>query len=101
MKVKKGDQVLIISGKDKGKKGKILKVFPAKEKILVEGANWKKKNQKPKRQGQKGQMVQLPAPVSVSCVQLICSKCGKATRIGFKIEGEKKYRICKKCDSET
>ena len=95
--MRKGDQVLIISGKDKGKKGKVLKIFPEGRKVIVEAANLRKKHQKPKKAGEKGQTISLPAPIDISNLKLICSKCGKAARIGYKIEEKKKYRICKKC----
>lgn len=101
MKLKKGDTVLIISGKDRGKKEKILKAFPKKDKILVEGINLRKKHQKPKRSGEKGQIVHMPGPISISNVKLICSKCGKPTRVGYKIVEKRKYRICKKCKAEV
>jgi len=100
MKIKKGDQVLIISGKDKGKKGKVLKVFPKERKVLVEGINLRKKHQKPKRAEQKGQIVEIPVPIDVSNVKFICPKCGKATRVGFKIIENKKFKICKSCEQE-
>jgi large subunit ribosomal protein L24 len=100
MKIKKDDLVLIISGKDKGKKGKVLKSFPEEGRILVEGGNLRKKRQKPKKQGEKGQVVLMPAHMSVSCVKLICPKCGKPTRIGQKVAEKGKYRICKKCNQE-
>lgn len=101
MKIKKNDLVLIISGKDRGRKGKVLKVFPKENRILVEGINLRKKHQRPKKADEKGQIITLPAPIDISNVKLICSKCGKATRVGFKIEGDKKLRICKKCGQET
>ena len=100
MKLKKGDTVLIISGKDRGRKGKVLKSFPKGQRILVESINLKKKHIRPKREEEKGQIVQIPAPIHVSNVKLICSKCGKATRIGYKIAENRKYRICKKCGAE-
>ncbi|MBI2038427.1 MAG: 50S ribosomal protein L24 [Candidatus Nealsonbacteria bacterium] len=100
MKIHKNDTVLIKSGKDKGKKGKVLKTFPKEGKILVEGVNLKKKHQKPKKGGEKGQVIQLPGLIDVSCVRLVCPKCGKAVRAGYKITGDKKYRICKKCNQE-
>ncbi len=98
MRVKKNDTVLIISGKYRGRKGKILKAFPKKDKVLIEGVNLRKKHQKPKKTGDKGQIVEIPAPIHISNVKIICSKCKKATRIGYRIEGGEKYRICKKCD---
>ena len=100
MKIKKNDQVLIISGKDRGKKGKVLDVFPKEEKVVVEGGNIRKKHVKPKRSGEKGQVVETPAPIAVSNVKLICPKCGKLTRVGYKLVEDKKYRICKKCGGE-
>jgi large subunit ribosomal protein L24 len=100
MKIKKGDQVLIISGKDKGRKGKVIKACPKEERVSVEGINIRKKHVRPKKSGEKGQIIQTPAPLHISNVKAICSKCGKAVRIGYKIEGDKKHRICKKCRQE-
>ena len=101
MKIKKGDQVLIISGKDRGRKGKVLEVLFRENRVVVEGINIRKKHIRPKRSGEKGQIVQLPAPLHISNVKLICKNCGKPTRAGFKIEAGKKYRICKKCGQQT
>jgi len=98
MKIKKGDIVLIISGKDRTKKGKVLKVFPKEGKILVEGINLRKKHQRSKRTGEKGQIVEMSTPVDISNAKLICSKCNKAIRVGYKIVENKKFRICKKCE---
>ena len=100
MKVKKGDNVLIIAGKDKGRTGKILKSLPKEKGVLVEGINLKKKHVRPKKQGEKGQIVQLPAVLDVSNIKIICPKCGKAARIGYKLEKGNKKRICKKCKQE-
>src|SRR3989344_3349658 len=100
MKVKKGDNVLVIAGIDKGKTGKILRSLPKEGKILVEGVNFKQKRVRPKKQGEKGQMVKVPAPFDTSNVKIVCPKCGKATRVGYKVENGKKNRICKKCKSE-
>jgi len=101
MKIKKGDTVLIISGKDRGRKGKVIDSLPKSGRVTVEGINLRKKHIRPKRSGEKGQIVALSSPIDVSSVKLICSKCGKSTRVGCKTEGEKKYRICKKCGQET
>jgi len=100
MKIKKGDTVLIIAGKYRGKKGKVLKTFPKEKKILVEGVNLVKKHQRPKKTGEKGQIVELLKPIDISNTKLICPKCAKPTRIGYKIIEGKKYRICKKCGQE-
>jgi len=100
MKIKKGDQILVISGKYRNKRGGVLKAFPKERKIVVERVNLVKRHQKPKRTGEKGQIVEVPLPIDVSNVKLICPKCGKATRVGRKIINNKKYRICKKCGRE-
>lgn len=98
MNFKKGDTVKIITGKDRGKKGKVLQVFPKGNKVVVEGLNLMVKNVRPKRMGEKGQVVRYNAPIDASNIQLFCDKCNKAVRIGFKIlENKKKLRICKKC----
>ncbi|MBU2539979.1 50S ribosomal protein L24 [Patescibacteria group bacterium] len=97
MKIHKNDHVLIISGKDRGKTGKVLSVLSEKSKIVVEGVNLRKKCVRPKKSGEKGQIIQITAPLSSSNVKVICGKCGKASRMGYKINGDKKYRICKKC----
>jgi len=101
VKLKKGDTVLIISGKDKGRTAKILKSLVKEGKILVEGINLKKKHIKPKKEGEKGQVLSIAAPLDASDVKFICPKCGKATRLGYRINNDKKNRICKKCQSEV
>jgi large subunit ribosomal protein L24 len=97
-KIKKGDTVLVVKGKDKGKKGKVIKVIPKEARIIVEGVNLVKKHLKPKRVGEKGKIVEIPAPLSWANVRLICSSCSKPTKVGFRFEGEKKVRYCKKCN---
>ena len=101
MRIRKGDTVLIISGKDRGRKGKVMRTLPKEGKVLVEGINLKKKHIRPKKSGEKGQIVEMPVPFDASDVKLICKRCGKATRVGYKIEGKKKFRICKKCGQEV
>ena len=100
MKIKKGDNVLITAGKDKGKTGKILRAFPREMKVLVEGANVKKKHVKPRKEGEKGQVVDVSSPVNVSSVKIVCPKCKKAARVGYKVTDDKKFRVCKKCKQE-
>lgn len=100
MKIKKGDNVMVISGKDRGKSGKVLGVFPKTNSVVVEGVNIRKKHSRSKRQGQKGQIIQKPAPINASNVMLICSACNKPRRAGYKIFENKKTRVCKKCGSE-
>lgn len=99
MNIKKGDKVLILKGRDKGKSGKVLKVSTIQGKIIVEGLNIVKKNVKAKKQGEKGQIISTSAPMTVSKVMLICSTCGKSTRVGYRTTGDKKERICKKCQA--
>jgi len=100
MKIKKGDTVLVISGKDKGRVAKVFRSFPKKRRILVEGINLKKKHIKPKKEGEKGQVINTPKSLDVSNVKFVCPKCGKAARMGYKIGQGEKFRICKKCKSE-
>ena len=100
MKIKTGDTVLIISGKDRSKTGKVTEVFPKDNKIIVEGLNIVKKHVRAKREGEKGQRVEVPRPFDVSNVKLICPKCKKATRVGHRIIGKIKVRICNKCKQE-
>jgi len=100
MKIKKGDQVKSILGKDNGKTGKVLRVFPEVDKILVEGVNMIKKHIRPRKEGEKGQRLELPAKINASNVMLVCPKCGKVTRVGFKKTNDKTVRVCKKCNSD-
>jgi len=99
MKIKKGDKVQILKGKDKGKSGVVFQSNPKLGLVMVEGLNFYKKHVRPKRQGETGQIVEVSRPIAVSNVALICSSCGKATRVGYKLGTDKKVRICKKCKS--
>ena len=100
MNIKKDDKVVVLSGKDKGKQGKILIADPKAGKVVVEGVNVATKHQKPQKQGQEGGIIKVETPIYASKVQLVCPKCGKATRVGHKIENGKKSRVCKKCGAE-
>ncbi|MDD3024110.1 MAG: 50S ribosomal protein L24 [Syntrophomonadaceae bacterium] len=98
MHVKKGDTVMVTTGKDAGKKGKILKVLPKENRIVVEGVNKVKKHQKPSRSLPQGGILRIESPLNASNVILVCNRCNTPTRIGKKlIENEDKVRICKKC----
>lgn len=99
MKFRIGDNVKITAGKDKGRDGKIEKIFPKVLKVLVPGINLYKKHVKG-FQGQKGGIYDIPRPLGLGKIALICPKCKKVTRIGFSTKGEKKARICKKCNKE-
>ncbi len=101
MKIKKGDNVIMLNGKDRGRTGKVSMVIPSIDKVVVEGLNLIKKNVRAKKQGQKGQIISKERAVSASSVALVCKSCGKMTRIGYKFVGENKMRICKKCKSEV
>ena len=95
--IKKNDTVKVLSGKDRGKQAKVLSVFPREARVLVEGINVHKRHRKPRRSGEKGQIVSLPAPVSISNVMLVCPSCSKAQRPKKIIEGSVKKRVCRKC----
>ncbi|OHA62321.1 MAG: 50S ribosomal protein L24 [Candidatus Wildermuthbacteria bacterium GWA2_46_15] len=100
MKIKKGDQVIILSGKDRAKKGRVLQVFTKEARVIIEGANLRKKHVKPKKSGEKGEIVSVPQALNISNVKLICPKCGQAARVGYRVVEKKKFRICKKCQQE-
>jgi len=95
-KLKKEDTVQITTGKDKGKRGRILKIIRDKDRVVVEGANLVKKAKKRKNQQDRGGIVEVEAAIHYSNVAIVCKKCGP-TRVGYKIDGEVKTRICKKC----
>lgn len=99
MKIKKGDEVLIVIGKDRGKKGKVIRVSPSEARIVVEGLNLRQRHRRAKRQGAKGETVSVPGPLPVANVRLVCPACAQPTRVGQRIVGDKKVRICKKCQS--
>ncbi len=98
MRIKRDDTVMVISGKDKGKKGKVMVAMPADEKVIVQGANIATKHKKPRGQADPGGIIKKEAPIHVSNVKLVCPKCGQPTRVGMSIaEDGAKARICKKC----
>ena len=100
MNIKKGDLVLINKGKDKGKTGKVIKVLPLKDKVIIESLNLVKKIQKAKKAEEKGEIISVPQPISRANVMLVCPTCKKPTRISAIKEGKKKFRVCKKCNSK-
>ncbi|MEK7555235.1 MAG: 50S ribosomal protein L24 [Patescibacteria group bacterium] len=100
MKIHKNDTVQIITGKDSGKTGKVLKVFPKRGSILIDGLNIYKKHAKPKKQGEKGQIVLVPRPINVSNIMIVCSACHKNTKVGYKLENKNKVRYCRKCSAK-
>lgn len=97
MRIKKGDHVKIIAGKDRGKTATVTRAFPKDGKIIVEGVNLYKKRVKPKRGGQKGETVLVPRPLYASNAMLVCPNCKVPARIGYHFESNQKVRYCKKC----
>ena len=100
MNVKKNDTVVVLSGKDKGKQGKVLSVDPENRKVVVEKVNTASRHQKPRKQGDEGGIIQKEIPLYASKVMTVCPKCSKPTRVAHKIEGGKKVRVCKHCGAE-
>ena len=98
--IKKGDTVYVNAGNDKGKTGKVLSVDPAKQRVIVEGVNMVSKHTKPNAKQPQGGIIKQEAPVHVSNLNLIDPKSGKPTRVGFKVEGDKKVRYAKKSGEE-
>lgn len=100
MNVKKGDQVEVLSGKDKGKRGEVIVALPSEGKVVVRGVAVVKKAQRPTQANQQGGIVEKEAAIDVSNVALVCPTCGKATRVGHAVEDGKKVRVCKKCGAK-
>ena len=100
MNIKKNDTVIVLSGKDKGVKGKVLEAMPAKEMLIVEKVNMATCHTKPRRQGETGGIVKKETPIRACKVALFCEKCDKGVRVGYKVEDGKKTRICRKCGAE-
>ncbi len=94
--VKTGDEVIVIQGKDRGKRGKVLQVSPSEGKVIVEGVNIVSKHVKPRKMGEAGGILKAESALYADKVQLICPKCGQPTRVGHVIEDGKKFRVCKK-----
>ena len=100
MNIKKNDTVVVLSGKDKGSKGKVLVAMPTENKLIVEGVNVATCHTKPRKQGETGGIVKKETPIRTCKVALYCPKCDKGVRVGAKVEGDKKIRVCRKCGSE-
>ena len=101
MKFKKGDKIKVITGKDKGKKGKILQIYAERNKAAVEGINLTIKHVRPRKEGERGQKIEFPAPLNISNLMLLCPKCNRNARIAYKIlttnNKKSKVRICSRC----
>ena len=100
MRLKKGDRVRVLVGKDRGDEGEVMRVLPSQNKVIVEGVNVAKKHQRALRATMQAGIIDKDMPVPASNVALICSSCGP-TRIGYRFDGDKKIRICKKCKGEV
>ena len=100
MKIRKGDNVQVLSGVDKGKTGEVLEVTPKAEKVVVKGVNIRKKHVKPRKQGEEGGIIPIECAIHSSKVGVVCPKCGKATRIGYEVEKDEKVRVCRKCGAK-
>jgi large subunit ribosomal protein L24 len=101
LKIRKGDRVRVLTGKDRGKEGEVMRAMPDKRKVIVEGVNVAKKHQGPTRSTQQGGIIDRDMPLPVANVALVCPSCGKATRVGYKFDAAgQKVRVCKKCGGE-
>jgi large subunit ribosomal protein L24 len=101
MKIRKGDRVVVLQGKDRGKEGTVTFAYPAQDRVVVDGVNIAKKHQKPTRQTQQGGIIDKEMPIPVSRVAIVCPGCGKATRVGHRFEPDgTKVRICRKCEGD-
>lgn len=97
MKIKKNDTVLVLTGKDAGKTAKVLVALPKDNKVVVDGVNVQKKHKKARSAQEVSSIANQSGPIDASNVMVVCSACGKATRVAYKVEGDKKVRVCKKC----
>jgi large subunit ribosomal protein L24 len=100
MRIKKGDNVQVLSGNDKGKTGEVLEVNPKTDKIIVKDVNIRKKHVKARKQGEESGILSVECAIPSSKVNVVCSKCGKATKVGYSVEKDQKVRICKKCGAK-
>jgi large subunit ribosomal protein L24 len=100
MRIKKGDNVKILRGKDRGKTGKVLRVFPKDKKVIVENMNLVKRHKKSRRAGEQSERVTVAMPINIANIQFVCPKCSKPVRLGYKVVDNKNVRVCKKCEAE-
>ena len=100
MRIRKGDNVQVLSGNDKGKTGEVLEVIPKEDKIVVKGINVRKKHVKARKQGDESGIIPVECAIPASKVNVVCPKCGKVTKVGYRVDNDKKVRVCKKCGAE-
>ena len=96
-KIKKNDNVEVLAGKDKGKRGSVVRIIPKSDRVIVSGVNIVKKAMKRRSQQDQGGIVEVEAPLHISNVGIVCKKCGRPVKIGYKSDGDKKVRVCRKC----
>jgi large subunit ribosomal protein L24 len=97
VRIRRDDQVLVLVGKDRGKRGKVLRTFPREHRIVVEGVNIKKRHKKPLGPMRQAGIIEREAPIHMSNVKLICTKCQQPTKVGYQLLEDKRVRVCKKC----
>lgn len=100
MRIRKGDNVQVLSGNDKGKTGEVLEVIPATNKAIVKGVNVRKKHVKARKQGEESGIISVECAIPAAKVNVVCPKCGKTTKVGYSVEKEEKVRVCKKCGAK-
>lgn len=100
MRIKKGDNVQVLSGNDKGKTGEVLEVIPKVNKVIVKGVNVRKKHVKARKQGDESGIISVECSIPSSKVNVVCPKCGKATKVEYSMEKDQKVRVCKKCGAK-
>ena len=100
MRIRKGDNVQVLSGNDKGKTGEVLEVIQKEDKIVVKGVNVRKKHVKARKQGDESGIIPVECAIPASKVNVVCPKCGKVTKVGYRVDNDKKVRVCKKCGAE-
>jgi large subunit ribosomal protein L24 len=98
--IRKDDEVQVVSGKDRGRRGRVVRVLPREGRIMVEGVARAKKHARPSKQRQQGGIIDVELFVDISNVQVVCGSCGQPTRVGYRIDGDDKVRICRKCEAE-
>lgn len=97
LRIKKGDSVVVITGKNRGKRGKVIKILPDAGRLIVEGVNMIKRHERSRKQGQSGQIIEAAAPIDASNVQLVCQSCNRGVRTGSNIVNNSRQRVCRKC----
>ncbi len=100
MRIRKGDNVQVLSGNDKGKTGEVLEVMQKEDKVVVKGVNVRKKHVKARKQGDESGIIPVECAIPASKVNVVCPKCGKVTKVGYRVDSDKKVRVCKKCGAE-